>query len=303
MILNLFEPQKSDIKYELMTFSDGQPNIKFDPVSFKGLAIMAKDKATLDLNGGISIHVKIKSSLDLMNLIFAVYTLRQLNSELPLTLVMPYVWAARMDRIMDRKLKNEPFALKIIADLINKLDFEKVIVLDPHSDITPALINNIEIISQGVIFEQFLTYYDQNNTKSPDLIAAISPDAGAIKKCYDTAAEAGFEGIIINASKHRDVKTGKILSTTVPLHDFLGADCVILDDICDGGRTFIELAKVLKNRNAGKLYLIVSHGIFSQGFDLLLEYFEQIWTTNSFFSEDKLPKERVILLNAYSAKV
>lgn len=49
----------------------------------------------------------------------------------------------------------------------------------------------------------------------------------------------------------------------------------------DGGGTFTGLAKELRNKNAGKLYLAVSHGIFSKGFDGLND-FEKIFTTNSF---------------------
>jgi ribose-phosphate pyrophosphokinase len=57
---------------------------------------------------------------------------------------------------------------------------------------------------------------------------------------------------------------------------------VIIDDICDGGRTFVELAKAMKeSRPTAKIYLIVTHGIFSAGFDTLNQYFEGIYTTNS----------------------
>lgn len=57
---------------------------------------------------------------------------------------------------------------------------------------------------------------------------------------------------------------------------------VIVDDICDGGRTFVELAKAIKaGRPTAKIYLIVTHGIFSAGYTQLKEYFERIYTTNS----------------------
>ena len=57
---------------------------------------------------------------------------------------------------------------------------------------------------------------------------------------------------------------------------------VIVDDICDGGRTFTEIAKAIRDQlpNA-KIYLIVTHGIFSAGEEPLKEYFEHVYTTNS----------------------
>jgi ribose-phosphate pyrophosphokinase len=46
---------------------------------------------------------------------------------------------------------------------------------------------------------------------------------------------------------------------------------IIVDDICDGGRTFIELAKVLKSNKVKNITLFVTHGIFSKGVDALFE--------------------------------
>ena len=85
---------------------------------------------------------------------------------------------------------------------------------------------------------------------------------------------------MIECSKNRDVKTGKLTGFSVYTDDLNGKDCLIVDDICDGGGTFIGLAEKLKNKNSGKLYLAVSHGIFSNGFTNL-DCFERIFTTDS----------------------
>jgi len=61
-----------------------------------------------------------------------------------------------------------------------------------------------------------------------------------------------------------------------------GKTCIIVDDICDGGRTFITLSRKLKEQGAAKVLLYVTHGIFSQGVDVLKGYIDQIFTTNSF---------------------
>jgi ribose-phosphate pyrophosphokinase len=109
----------------------------------------------------------------------------------------------------------------------------------------------------------------------------ISPDAGSNKKIFDLAKSIGFTGEIIRCDKLRDIPTGNITETIVYKDDLNGKDCIILDDICDGGRTFIELAKVLKQKNGGKIYLVVTHGIFSAGFDQLIQQIDGIFTTNS----------------------
>ena len=86
---------------------------------------------------------------------------------------------------------------------------------------------------------------------------------------------------VVECSKSRDVKTGQLSGFKVYADDLGGADCIIVDDICDAGGTFMGLAMELKKKNAGKLYLAVSHGIFSKGIDDLTKYFDKIFTTDS----------------------
>jgi ribose-phosphate pyrophosphokinase len=87
---------------------------------------------------------------------------------------------------------------------------------------------------------------------------------------------------VVECSKSRDVKTGKLTGFKVYAEDLEGKDCLIVDDICDGGGTFIGLAGELKKKNAGNLYLAVTHGIFSKGFEELEKCFDKIFTTDSF---------------------
>jgi ribose-phosphate pyrophosphokinase len=111
--------------------------------------------------------------------------------------------------------------------------------------------------------------------------AFISPDAGALKKIYDLAKIFKAENVT-TASKVRDVLTGNIVRTELPTMNLDGIEqIVIIDDICDGGRTFIELAKVIKQQTNKPIYLIVSHGIFSAGIGELNIYFSGIFCTNS----------------------
>ena len=56
---------------------------------------------------------------------------------------------------------------------------------------------------------------------------------------------------------------------------------IIIDDICDGGRTFIELAKEIRKQTDKPIYLIVTHGIFSAGFEKLSDELDGIFCTNS----------------------
>ncbi|UUZ75448.1 hypothetical protein LP414_27415 [Polaromonas sp. P1(28)-13] len=101
----------------------------------------------------------------------------------------------------------------------------------------------------------------------------------ANKKVLNFAQVHGFKDVV-RADKTRDTLTGKITGTAVYSQDVGNRDFLILDDICDGGRTFLELAKELRKLTTGKLYLYVSHGIFSQGCLHLARHFERIYVAN-----------------------
>lgn len=189
---------------------------------------------------------------------------------LSVRLTYPYFPYARQDRVMQ---ENEPFSLKIFCDLLNAQGFTSVTIHDPHSDVTPALVNNCKIIPQWDLAKATLPqeYFDNH--------LFVSPDAGAYKKLSKLVTD---DSRIAIGVKNRDSQ-GKITHTNVfsptPIE---GRDCVIVDDICDGGRTFIELAKTLKSKGAKSVILYVTHGIFSNGFDELKKHIDRIHTTDSF---------------------
>lgn len=230
----------------------------------------------------------IQNSADFMELAMAKDAIRRIDKKNPIYLVLTYLPYARQDRVCD---KGEAFSLKVIAKLIKTLDFEKVFLFDPHSDVAPAVFDALDINIQ--VFTQF----DLIN-RNLDLVNRIkncilvSPDAGANKKTAEIAKYLDHS-CFVRADKLRELSTGKIKETIVYCDDFKGQDVAIIDDICDGGRTFIELAKVCKAKNCGKIILYVTHGIFSQGVDTLFNNgIDEIWTTNSFkwFSNNMNPK-------------
>ena len=170
-------------------------------------------------------------------------------------------------------------SVKVYADLFNHLNLNKVTIYDPHSEVTPAVLNNCEVITNHTFIQKVVSALDKD-------ILLISPDGGALKKIYKVSEFLG--GIpVVECSKKRNVKNGQLEGFRVYEDDLQGKDCLIVDDICDGGGTFIGLAKELKKHNVGNLYLAVSHGIFSKGFEGLNQYFTKIFTTDSFKTIDE----------------
>lgn len=260
MILNLdknFNPLGKDntIEFQSFIFSGGEPHIKVTP--------------NFDITKIVYVTHRINSFNDLGLFCLAIDALRRMGVK-TINAFIPYFPAARQDRVM---IPGEPLSVKVYADIINSLNLNKIQVFDPHSEVTPALLNNCEVVTNYDFIQQAIK-------KIGNEVLLISPDGGALKKIYKVSEYLG--GVeVIECSKSRDVKTGKLSGFKVYSEDLQGKDCLIVDDICDGGGTFIGLAEELKNKKAGNLYLAVSHGIFNKGFESL-SVFKRIFTTNSF---------------------
>jgi len=113
--------------------------------------------------------------------------------------------------------------------------------------------------------------FDEAGLFANDPIVVI-PDAGAAKKAYSW-----LDGrTVVQALKRRDVRTGALSGFEVLADDLGGRPCIIIDDICDGGGTFLGLAAELQKANAGPLTLAVTHGLFTKGTDRLLEAFATV---------------------------
>ena len=221
----------------------------------------------------VVITFRIKSSEDLIFLLLATDAIKRQGIS-DISLFLPFLPFSRQDRVM---VSGEPLSVKVVSDLINLQGYSKVTIYDPHSDVSLALINNSFAVNNHKFVSQVLRY------KSGYLI--VSPDAGAYKKIFKLCEELKYKDEIVLCNKVRDVSNGSIKSVSCNIHDFQGMDLYIVDDICDGGGTFIMLADELKKRNCGKVNLIVSHGIFSKGVDALTNI-NQIYTTNSFSDLD-----------------
>jgi ribose-phosphate pyrophosphokinase len=279
-ILNLTDNKKSDIHFQISKFPDGQQSVTITDC-----------RQVLDLSQIAGHPVTIKSRLnsfkDLELIICTTQALRELRIK-EIHLYVPYFVGARSDRKFSQGSTN--YLKNVICPIINSQKFETVSVIDPHSDVLEACLNNYVKEDNHRLVKFALPLID-NKDGAQQRVVLVSPDAGAYKKIFDVAQKFGIENVV-TASKHRDIQTGKITHTEIPnlpgstgdsnsAND--GMKYVIVDDICDGGRTFIELAKAIKKeRMSAKIYLIVTHGIFSAGLKELNQHFEGIFTTNSY---------------------
>ncbi len=293
MILNLTNLEESDIKYKIQKFPDGQQNIVIESFIYKEW-----QDAIINNSFKVQIKSRLNNWLDLELIVCAVASLREIGID-EIQLYVPYIMGARSDRKFEEGGNN--YLKRVICPIINSLNFNLVTCIDPHSDVLEACINNFKPIKQhqGLLPHSHMTllekslsliyfgndYSDVSIKDKLNNFILVSPDAGASKKIYKLADKIGYKGDIITCSKERDTE-GKLTQVNVPIgfDKFTNdeADFIIIDDICDGGATFINIAENLKKRVKGKIYLIITHGIFSKGFKELDKYFDGIYCTNSY---------------------
>lgn len=226
-------------------------------------------------------EILIKSRLnnfeDLGLIICTVKSLRRYDVQY-IKLFIPYLLGARSD--IQFVSGQACYLVDVIAPIINSLELEEVIVIDPHSIVSQAVIKNIKPISNIGLVKYALRDFSLFND-----FVLISPDAGAVKKTDKISEELGLTNIIY-ASKHRQHEVG-ITRTNVPLGDKIDLkSCFfIVDDLIDGGFTFIQIAKEIKSHcdyKGQSIILIVTHGIFSKGDSELRNWFDAIYCTNSY---------------------
>ena len=270
----------TSITYKMLKFTGGEIHVALQPPDTCPNQMIQPEVT-------YTICAYITDSDDIMELLMLVDAMRRAGAK-HLKLFCPYVPYARQDRVMN---PGETLGIKVFTDLINQCNFEQVEVWDVHSDVTTALLNNVVNIPQ----EAFLEALPKKALANTILVA---PDAGANKKTLKVAQALGLE--MVRADKVRDTKTGAITDTVVYCDNVGDKNFLIVDDICDGGRTFIELAKKLRPLTTGKIYLYVTHGIFSKGLDVFDEI-DHIFCPVPFPDVDKKNPKLTVFFQTFKA--
>lgn len=257
--LNLVNPNNSNIGFKIINFSDTQTILEIiDPKSLY-----------------YEEEVNIKSRMswnDIQQILQAVSILKDLKVQ-KISLYVPYLLGGRSDRKFSPGQAS--YLKRVIAPMLNALDID-IQTCDPHSIFSNGVIDKL-LVENNINNMALNCRYRLNN---PSLAWLVCPDEGANKRVDEVGKYIGNYNIV-RSIKEREISTGKILGINVLSEDLKGRECMIVDDLCDGGRTFEVLAEELKKKNAGDLHLIVGHGIFSKGFDTLSKLYKTISTTNS----------------------
>lgn len=232
-------------------------------------------EGTVD-NDVVNIEFKYEDDSDLIKLLFVKKYLEQILAKglFYYNLHIYYMPYSRMDRVEN----NSPFTLKYVAEFINNLGFDELVVTEPHSDVTPALLNDshaefinvnlLEEVKEDVEFEDEIDYI-------------VFPDNGASKRYSNLKVKNVLVG-----HKHRDFETGMITSLDIigNINDN-GKKAIIVDDLSSYGGTFVATAKELRKKGIEKVYLLVAHAENSIFKGRLFDHVDKVFTTDSILTE------------------
>lgn len=182
-----------------------------------------------------------------------------------ITLSIPYFPYSRQDR---RCSRGEGHSLKVVASFINSLGFHNVRTLDGHSTVLEAVVDRLTVIPQGIC---------AHNLPLHDIL--VAPDAGASKKVITHSQVWQDETDILQGEKTRH-PDGSMTVNVPGAAAIRGKKVCVVDDLCDGGKTFIELAQALLPYEPSVLNLYVTHGFFTKGVNVLKPFYHNVYVHN-----------------------
>ena len=249
--LNLIDRTKSDISWEISKFPDGEVMISLGEFSRKT---------------NIDVICRIRSPKELFILMQVGDILKRHG--MLWTLKIYYLMSARMDRVMDF---NKPYSLDIVSNILKNLGAGLIQIVEPHSEKVVHLIDpfSVEIVDKisDLGISDFICYPDEG---AAERYSGLKRHNTAIE-CRKTRTP---EGKIMSVEFKDIVNLPRIKSTDV---------ITIVDDLCDGGGTFLALHKLLKNAYPGrKINLAVVHAVQEEGLIKVCKVFNKVTVTNSY---------------------
>lgn len=259
--LNLINKENSDIKYHIDHYPDGQIQLVLEDLD--------------DNKFHLVILTRICNSDDL-------FILMQLSDivnrrGLSCTLYVTYLLAARTDRLFSW---NTSFTLKIVMDVLRSFNSE-IMIFDPHSDVVNRLSGNkvYEINFVNMLINYTDIFDDSDN------IVIVAPDEGAKDRLEHIVTSSIFRNPIVYCSKTRD-ENGKVTEVKVksesPIQVNKKTRLIVIDDLCDGGGTFMAIAPELKRYEVKEIDLLITHSIQLDGLKKVSSVYDKVITSNSY---------------------
>ena len=221
--------------------------------------------------------------------------------------IMPFLYESRQHRRSGRESLDCAIALQ---ELVN-MGVENIITFDAHDPrIQNAIpLHGFETVQPAYQFIKNLLRNQPDLKLDKDHLMVISPDEGGMSRAIYLANNIGVDmGMFY---KRRDYSTIVDGRNPIVAHEFLGADVrgkdmIIIDDMISSGDSMLEVAQLLKERGAAKIFMCSTFGLFTNGLKKFDEFYEKgmfdrILTTNLIYQTPEL-LERPYYVNCDMSK-
>ena len=192
--------------------------------------------------------------------------------------IMPYLYEGRQSKRIGRESLDCATSLH---ELIN-MGVENIITFDAHDpqiqNATP--LHGFETVQPSYQFIKALLNHEQGLHIDNEHFMIISPDEGATSRAVFLASVLGVDmGMFYKRRDYSTIVNGK---NPIVAHEFLGdsvegKDVVVIDDMISSGGSMLDVAKQLKERNAKRVFVCTTYGLFTDGLDKFDEYYEKGW--------------------------
>ena len=193
-----------------------------------------------------------------------------------INVIMPFLYESRQHRRTGRESLDCALALQ---ELI-QMGVENIITFDAHDPrIQNAIpLHGFETVQSAYQFIKNLLKKEKDLKLDKEHLMVISPDEGGMSRAIYLANNLGVDmGMFYKRRDYSTVVNGK---NPIVAHEFLGddvtgKDVLIVDDMISSGESMLDVAKQLKDRNAGRVFVCTTFGLFTDGFDKFDEYYNK----------------------------
>ena len=193
-----------------------------------------------------------------------------------INVMMPFLYESRQHKRTKRESLDCALALEELVDM----GVSNILTFDAHD---PRVQNAIPLLG----FDNFNPPYQFMKAllrAEPDLqvdkehLMIVSPDEGAMHRAVYFSNVLGVDmGMFYKRRDYSTIVNGK---NPIVAHEFLGSDVkgknlIIVDDMISSGESMLDVAKQLKDRGAGRVFVCTTFGLFTNGLDVFDEYYEK----------------------------
>ena len=211
-----------------------------------------------------------------------------------ITVIMPFLYESRQHKRSARESLDCAIALQELV----RMGVDNIITFDAHDGRVQNAIplHGFETIRPAYQFIKGLLRNVKDLTIDSDHMMVVSPDEGGMERAIYIANVLGLDmGMFYKRRDYTQIVNGR---NPIVSHEFLGSsvegkDIIVIDDMISSGESVLDVARQLKKRNAGRIFIASTFGLFTGGMKVFDEaykegIFDKVLTTNLIYQMPEL---------------